>query len=304
MRAFLLSIAKFFIPILLLLGVMETLLRRIPNDYQKKRDFLDKHANEIEILCLGNSHGYYDLNPVYFDKPSFNAAYVSQTLDYDYRIFNKYRNRFKKLRTIIIPISYSSYYVRLEDSIESWRVKNYIINYGFVGSINFKDYFEIFSNRFITSLSRLNNYYILHNKEITCSDNGFGIISESEIKMDIEKSSIEAAKRHTVADYKFFEANSRLVEKIIGDASLNDIHVILFTPPAWSTYRMNLDTTQLIKSTEFSTRLSKKYKVVVFKSFISDSAFTRYDFFDGDHLNSSGAKKLTKKINYLIDKLD
>ena len=304
MKVFLFSASKFLVPILILGIVMEFFLRHIPNDYQKKRDFLDKHSDEIEILCLGSSHGYYDLNPIYLEGLSFNAAYVSQTLDYDYQIFNKYKNRFKKLRIIIIPISYSSYYVRLRNTMESWRVKNYNIYYGFNMSINVKNYFEMFSNTLTTNLFRLNNYYKLNKSEITCSDNGFGMRIEPKIKIDIEKSSVAAAKRHTVTDYEYFEENSRLVEKIIQDASVNEVKVILFTPPAWITYRRNLDLKQFEKSNQFSVELSKKYKGVVFRSFISDSIFSRSDFFDGDHLNSIGAEKLTNKLNYLIKEFE
>ena len=102
---------------------MEALLRNIPNDYQKKRAYLETNAHEIETLILGNSHSLAGLDPSYFDTKTFNAAHVSQSLNYDLAILNKYVDRPDSLKTIILSISYFSLYETLESSLETWVLR-------------------------------------------------------------------------------------------------------------------------------------------------------------------------------------
>ncbi len=76
-------------PIALFLLIGELALRNIPNDYSLKRDYLDKNAQNLKTLVLGSSHFYRGVNPDFLEQPAFNAAMVSQTLDYDLKILEK-----------------------------------------------------------------------------------------------------------------------------------------------------------------------------------------------------------------------
>ena len=124
MKKFLFHVSKIIIPIVLFFLVLEIAIRNIPNDYQLKKEYLDKNAEEINTLILGSSHTFYGVNPEYFSKKTFNAAYVSQSLDLDFEILNAYNSKLKKLKTVIIPISYFSLFETLETDIEKWRIKN------------------------------------------------------------------------------------------------------------------------------------------------------------------------------------
>ena len=106
MKKFILKTIFFLLPILVLAVIMEISLRAIPNDYKQKRNYMDSHSDEIEVLVLGSSHSLYGINPKYFSQKTYNMAYVSQSLDLDYKILEKYYNRFKNLKTIIVDISY------------------------------------------------------------------------------------------------------------------------------------------------------------------------------------------------------
>ena len=110
MKKFISKTIFFLLPILVLAVIMEISLRAIPNDYKQKRDYMDSHSDEIEVLVLGSSHSLYGINPKYFSQKTYNMAYVSQSLDLDYKILEKYHNRFKNLKTIIVDISCFSLY--------------------------------------------------------------------------------------------------------------------------------------------------------------------------------------------------
>ena len=117
MKKFLFHLSKIILPILFFFLVLEIAIRKIPNDYQLKKDYLDKNAAEINTLILGSSHTFYGLNPEYFSKKTFNAAYVSQSLDLDYEILKKYDSKLKNLKTVIVPISYFSLFETLDTDV-------------------------------------------------------------------------------------------------------------------------------------------------------------------------------------------
>ena len=145
MNKFIQKSLLFCAPVLIFMLIMELLLRNIPNDYSYKKNYLDQHSNEIETLFLGSSHAYYAINPEFIHSTSFNAAYFSQSLDYDIEILKKYYKQSIKLKYIVVPIDYLSLYNRLETGVESWRIKNYIIYYYFKFIIILSIFLENFS---------------------------------------------------------------------------------------------------------------------------------------------------------------
>ena len=73
------KIVRFIIPlfivvIMLIIGIEQT-LRKIPNDYKYKADYLKENGSEIETLILGSSHTFTGLNQKLFKNKTFNAAH-------------------------------------------------------------------------------------------------------------------------------------------------------------------------------------------------------------------------------------
>jgi hypothetical protein len=291
----------FIIPILLLGIFAELLLRNIPNDYSYKKSYLDKNSGSIEVLFLGTSHAYYGINPVFINSNSFNASYISQTLDYDFEILKKYDGHWQNLKYIVIPISYPSLFIQLKASVESWRVKNYTIYYGMFTSNNLADYFELLSNKPQINFERMKSYYLLGKTNITSSELGWGINYNSKNQQDLFESGIIAAKRHTYADDKYFNDNLNILRSIINFADKRHVAVIFYTPPAFHSYVEHLNKGQLNRTIAAMTQLDTDYQNVVYTNFLTDDSFSKKDFYDADHLNEIGAEKLTKKIGDLLD---
>jgi hypothetical protein len=290
----------FILPVLSIFICTEFLLRNIPNDYKLKNIFLDKYSSNLEILCLGNSHAYYGINPYFFNKKCFNAAYNSQSIDHDLQILNKYQYKLHKLEYIIIPISYITLYIQLNKSIESWRIKNYSIYYNIHTSNNIKDYFEVLSNDGIVNIKRLYKYYIRKDNMISCSELGFGIHYHSSMQHDFIKEGIIEAKLHKKKNDLFFIESINILKSIIQFAKKNKIIVIFFTPPAYYTYRDNLDPNQLETTINTLNKIQKEYNNVIYKNYMYDKRFIKSDFYDPDHLNEIGGERLTKILNNLI----
>lgn len=308
MRKFIIKTTFFLLPIIVVALSAEILLRNIPNDYSYKKEYLDKHSNEIENLILGNSHAFYGLNPDFFSNNTFNAAHISQSLNYDYEIFKKYQDNFHKLKAVVINISYNRFYSKLENGSESWRVKNYVIYYGMNVTNSTVDYFEVFSNQPKVNLKRLYYYYIKcnHDHNISCSNSGWGTSYKSENAKDLVETGKTAAKRHTRTDItsdvntNIFNDNKQILNLIIKWCKKQDIKVLLLTPPAYKTYRQNINLEQYDITIKTANEIASQYANCIYLNLFDDANFVAKDFYDADHLSEIGAKKLSKLIDKKI----
>jgi hypothetical protein len=307
MKKFLTKTIFFLLPIFFLMIIMEFLLINTPNDYIFKKKFLDKNADGIETLILGSSHSFYGLNPLYFQNKGFNASHVSQSLKYDYKILMKYQSSFKKLNTIVLPISYFTLYHSLEDkdNKESWRAKNYLIYYGIGESNSILDCSEILSKQLSLNVKKLISYYIEGKSQISCSKFGWGTKHNSEKARNLNKTGKAASERHTYdinADkyQRILKENIMTLNSIIMWCDDRDIKILLITPPAYETYRQNLNRHQLDLIIETTKEICLENKNCSYVNLLYDENFVDSDYFDADHLSEIGAKKLSTLINKTI----
>lgn len=304
MRRFITKTMFISLPLLIVVILMEVFLRNIPNDYLLKKEYLNKHSTDIETLILGSSHSYYGFNPTFFLSKTFNSSHISQTLDYDFEILQKYQSKFKNLKTIILPISYFSLFEKLEETSELWRVKNYILYYEMNTAKSLINYSEVLSLRININLKRLVSYYILGKSPITCTELGWGTNYKSENAQDLIKSGEPRALVNTYinkVNYKpIFDDNKLIINNIVEWCKNRDIRLILLTPPAFETYCKNLNKEQLNITIETAKRIGIENNNCIYLNLLNDTRFDAKDFYDADHLSEIGAEKLSKLINEMI----
>lgn len=304
MTKFAKKILLFLVPIILCFFCLEIILKQIPNDYKYKAGYLDKNANQIQTLIFGSSHSFFGVNPIFFSSNTFNASHVSQSLDYDYKILCKYKARLTNLSDIYIPLSYFTLWAKLKNENEHWRLKSYFDSYGFKEDVNFIESFAI-SKGLKMSVKRSFKYLFLQKSERTCSDLGWGTTFNSTNSQDLEMSGKSAAIRHTkknllsAKNAVILDDNVRILKEIITWCKNKEINVILFTPPAYKTYRDQLNPEQLKRTISIGTEFSKKYNNCQYINLLSDETFVKEDFYDADHLSEIGAEKLSLKLNEL-----
>jgi len=308
MKRFILKTLLFLLPIIILAVSMEYLLQKIPNDYIYKKDYLDKHSNDVEILIFGNSHEYYGINPVYFSQNTFNVATVSQTLDLDFEIFKKYQNEFNNLNVIIVSASYISLWSKLENAADSWRMKNYALYYG-IDTKSLKDHSELMNNTLGNNFRRLYKSYFEKKKDIYCSKLGWGTAYSSVNAEDLEETGKAAALRHTVDIYseenmKILAENMRILNSLAEFCNNKNVKLIFLTTPTYYTYRENINKNQLNKMVETMNDFVAKHNNCYFLYWFDNPDFVKEDYYDADHLDEIGAEKLSKKLVLYIDSLE
>jgi hypothetical protein len=308
METFIRRILVYILPILLVAVALEIFIRHIPNDYIYKKEYLDAHAGEINTLILGSSHTLYGVDPVYLSRNAFNVSNVSQTLQYDYEILKKYDENFACLKTVIVPISYTSFYERAETGKESWRLKNYSIYYEIKNKkIPLKYQFEVSSMDLKTNIIRVISY-LKEGEKITSSKYGWGTDYNSEKAQDLQETARSAVLRHTAKNLHSRESeenlkdNKRIIESIIQICNKHNADILFFTPPVYETYRQLLNKEQLDTTIKTIDEITKEYSHCTYVNLISDSSFIAADFYDADHLSEIGTKKLSLLLDSLIEK--
>ena len=302
MSSFFPRLLWFLSPLVLVILLMEVSLRSIPNDYIKKENIFTSRNGEIETLILGSSHCLYGLDPKYFDQSSFNLAHVSQTIDIDLAFLNKYLVDLKHLKTIVIRLSYPTLFERLGNTSESWRVKNYNIYYGLDIPNPYFNRTEVFSNDLDVNISRLFNYYIKRESNINCSEYGWGNSFHSSVNNNLERSGIVSSRRHLIEDHQYFQICKNELAEMVSICEGHNIQLILFTPPGYVSYRNLLDERQLMMTVDTGEEFASQSEFCSYYNLLADSSFVEEDFYDADHLNEIGAKKLSLFFNKVIEK--
>ena len=297
MKRFGLHILWFFLPMCFIAVVLEFALRNIPNDYAFKNDYLKEHAGNIEVLVLGSSHTYYGINPAYFSKKGFNAAYVPQSIDFDLALLKKYEKQLKKLHYLVVPVDYFTLYNSLEISDESWRMKNYALYYD-LDALPFKYHFELGNGKFEHAIKRL-GYYFKPETPITCNALGFGSAYKASKSLELEQNGKLAAQRHTAATNKSNEKLRAVLYKFVEFTEQHHIQLILVTCPAYYSYVNHLNKEQLNEMHKVICDAQKGHSNVLYFDFLKHRVFNASDFFDGDHLNDRGAKKFSLLLNQI-----
>jgi hypothetical protein len=293
MKKFIIQLSLFSLPLLLCGGTLEYLAQKIPNDFRLKKEMLEEHAHDTEILVLGSSHAFYGINPEYISTPSLNAAYVSQSLNVDLAILEKYFSAPSRLKSVILPVSYFTLYRTLEQGPEHWRSKDYIIYSDIQISSNPRYRFEITGNTPKSFLKKIESYYKKKRDPITSSSKGWGLNFSSEIDVDLAESGPSRAAIHTTDDTRLLERNQQTLLCIQHFLQARNINLYLFMPPAFQTYRTRLNPEQLELSTSIPAEMAATYSNTYYINLLSDETFQEEDFFDADHLNEIGAKKLS-----------
>ncbi|MFV0470279.1 MAG: hypothetical protein ACK5MK_15325 [Dysgonomonas sp.] len=300
MNKFLSKTILFLLPVIVIIIGMETLLRYVPNDYSLKKEYLDSNARHIKILILGNSHAEFGIDPDCFSRQAYNAGNVSQTLDIDYLILEKYKNQLDSLAYILIPVSYDVMYERLGNEKESWRAAYYNLYFDIPAEKNVLKINAYNTGSGKINAKRIYRYFLFNDSiDVHIEHNGMVKNDPATDTLNLRKKALEAAKRHTTDNLdKNFEDNVNYLKKIINIAKSKKTKILFFTPPAHIYYREALNKTQMQKIYDLMPQLVDNKNVFFYN--LMDNNYSLEDFKDGDHLSYKGAKKFSNTLDSLI----
>lgn len=293
MKKFLIYISCVLIATVCFLGTGEFIARSVPNPYKYKEEWMQQHHNEVETLVLGGSHTFYGIKPDLFEGISFNLANVTQLLQYDLYLLNRYEC--PKLKTVIIPISYSTLFCgELENGKEWYRAIFYKIYMDYPAHSDFSKYnFEFTSHR--TFMGKIEKYF---SKGVDVGydawgwGNTYSLSNKNMVSWQNGNEAREAIKRHTYSDLSNANVNYSRLVKIIDFCKERNIKLVLITTPCCDAYNAMIDNDQYSRMMEIVRDVEQKYGVI-YLDYLRDSRFGDDDFFDSNHLSVNGAAKFT-----------
>ncbi len=303
MKNFLKKILLFTLPLLLVAAFLELAARKVPNDYALKRALFDDQSKETEVLILGSSHTYFGINPDWMTQKALNAANVSQTLNVDACILEQFFADAPNLQAVILPISAFSLFTRIEETSEAWRCAYYAIYQDIHLTNNFQYQFEILSlapNSFITKLRK---YYLRGRNPLISSPTGWGSTFRSEYALELDDTGATVAKAHTSAPVNSLSRNKTIIEQIADQLNQRDIQLVLLTTPTHSSYYNHLDQYHMQLTEETCREIETQLPNTHYINLQTNSSFSPSDFYDANHLNNLGAKKLSEKLSQLLNSL-
>lgn len=294
MKRFLKYIICFFLPILLLIGAGEYIVRKQDNAYKYKHNYMLKYGNKVEILVLGSSHSFYGIKPGILSDKAFSLANPSQTTEYDVFALKNYTKEYKNLHCVIMPISYFTFFDQPLQETTPYRATFYKLYMGAKFPTGLRFDFEFASMpTFKEKLKKV--LYPTHRQEY--DKYAWGTLHSLRDKdlrnWQTEKTRIALAS-HTAKDFSQEKRNYKNIEEIAVFCKENKIKLILITTPCWHTYFEKTNKTQMQRTYQLIDSLKNKYNLTYF-DYMRDKRFGKEEYFyDGDHLSEIGAEKFSK----------
>ncbi len=302
MKRLIYKLMLFLLPLALLVLFMENGLAGIPNSYSVKKKNLERELSDVQLILVGSSHAYFDIDPDLLSCKAYNMANVSQSLYYDTEIVRKYLPEMKNLRMVVFSITYFSFGFKLADSQEDWRGFYYeryydiprearrngdfleLRDYSLMALYGGKDSFKYMRKGFRVNLAehvQPNGWY--------ASTVPLGLIN-------YETGRLRVQNFHSNMHADYVGANYDRVDKLFALLRQKGIEPVIITPPLYKTCYDYLDPAGVRKMEELIHPLCARYKVRYF-NYLKDGRFVLDDFSDNDHLNPQGAAKFTSILN-------
>ena len=282
------------------------MIRQVPNPYKYKYEWMQKNAENVEILVFGSSHTFYGIRPEFFDGKAFSLANVSQGNKQDYFLLKYWTDRYKHLKTIIVPISFSTWFGRgLEYGSESYRCRYYKI---YMDCNLYSDWslYNLELSDMRTSLGKLGKFF-LKDDDPGYDEYGWGttykLSKKDTLKWDDGTEAEAAVKRHTAKNWDYIETNYERMKEMAEFCKSQNIRLVLITTPCWHSYYDNLNKEQFAKMCELTHKFQEECDVPYF-DYLKDQRFVADDFYDSNHLSEVGAEKFTKILDEDIKKLE
>ena len=308
MKFFLKKLLIFLLPFLFFYPILEINLSRMPIFYSEKKEFLESHLSEIEILSTGSSHGNA-INPQFLSHKDFNLFNYGQDIYYDVLLVEKYLDRIPNLKMVIFPISYFSLEYRLDHTPAAWQEPLYKF-YWDIPPQDFRSYLNIgfFSYTAAHGWQDVRGYI----------ENGFVSMATQKMKSDgwtdsgvqpmidspiSERSAWQEVNlvESVMMDPSAIEGNLNLLSKFIEFCQSRHIKVMFITTPVYHYYYDHIDPLKYQRLQDNLEILINRYHVPYF-NFLKDPHFVAADFHDPDHLNAVGAEKFSKMLDIIISK--
>lgn len=285
------------LPVLAFIAVFELLARTIPTSYSQKHHALSAKKHSVEVLVMGSSHANFGIDPQYFGRPGFNMANTSQCLSQDYQLLLKYLPECNNLKLVLVPISYFTLQTDLALSPEAWRCAYYSIYMGVNADASASGW-ELKNHSALAlwegPVGVLKN--LKKAKKLRINDFGYQAPEPNKQRVDevINDSTGQqrVAYHDQIMNPSVMELNLAALGQMAELLKNKNIRMVLLVTPVYQTYARHVAANNYEAMVKGIAEVSNRYGIKSYNYFY-DKRFDIGDFWDNDHLNERGAKKLS-----------
>lgn len=295
MKKFLLQTCAFALVVLMIIGTLEVCIERTPNPYRYKHEWMERHSKEVRTLILGSSHAYYGICPAEFGDDAFSLANTAQTLRYDLYLLSHYE--MPNLRTVILPYSYFT----LWEDCEAQGMDDCIIQYRRYMGCDIHSHLEGYDLEcfYLPSFREKAKGLFLPRKKFW-DQQGWGLEYTIDARNKDWDDGESRATGNTYIDseeaWKLVKENAERLDSIANICKEHNAHLILVHTPVSGTFTAFTDSTQNAVNERVLRTFLSEHPDVKYIDADDHEVFNDDDFYDADHLNQDGARKLSKYI--------
>ena len=292
----------FLLPLLVLFGIAEYCMSKADNAYTIKRKTLDKKAESLELVFMGNSQTYYSINPALFKEPSLNLANLGQPVKYDCEILLKYLPKLKHLKLVLLSVEYLTLFYDVETNpprgylyYQYWGIDDASM----VGT-DIQKYSKLIMFKPSTSLNiffemiKQKKFNIRFQAE-NMTDDGFDTLTRPADTLHFEEKAATVLERwgNKIMSQKYYSRNARMLESLVRILEERKIKVLFISSPVRPGFFLRYDSSYTNKTSKFINYITGKYDNTAYVDFTKDMRFLLADFADPNHLNANGASRFS-----------
>lgn len=256
--------------------------------------------NQFKLFVTGLSYAYHGTDLSSYSLPAVNLAGISQDLYYDFCMAKQV------LQIPELDFSYAliglapySFHSELSKSAENWRIPAYALA---LGDTHHYPLDSVHWHQMMFPLIERESKRIEMETEPFSFNDPIGLCAQLDYKMG-SKQRLGARKRADIWKKKRFpntvKENKIILRQYIHLCRTKNVKPILVIFPVTNIYRQFFSK-QLLE--EFYTDIEKirDEEAVTILDYFADDHFSQQDFCDIDHLNRTGARKVSAMINESI----
>jgi len=305
-RLLLIKLLLFSLPVISILLYFEFRLTPLQTVYLQKRIEFERSIKFIDTIILGSSNAFYGINPDEFQGFGYNLAFPGNGMQYDARMIEKFSRRTPNLKNVIFTINYYTLgtpYESFSQQFRSFATGQYFGIDSYVGNNSLSKLLFWLEPRNFSKIALWgNNVYGL------ISDNYLGLVDLVEEPNGFYNSGLASVdpssgfgKNAALNDatlVQVYNKNLSYLDTAISELKKNGVNVYVLILPTDKSYFSNLKIEKRHEMTNIITDFAVKHSIL-FKDYTGDPRFNEEDFTWElpDHLNGSGARKISKIIN-------
>jgi hypothetical protein len=290
---------------------MEFLSRELPSAFKTNRVYIESEHSNFEALVLGSSQMQSAVNPEWLNTPTLNLASGDQHHDTDFKLLQSFQKKLPHLKTVVLEVSYSHFELP-HNGKDFWKNSMYLHYYDvncYERRTYFKDQLLYLSNPKIFS-EKINTHFI--KKEQNEIYNAFGFNTNNyqgqfkKLGYDVKRiAAMPRFKINTEPNLAVFATNTALFEEMLDFLAEKKLDVVISKLPMYKTYHPRKNPDILRRRDSVLEVLLQKYPKIKLLDVENDTLnYNIHDFWNQSHLNPTGAKKFTSRLNRLIPQTD